>query len=197
MYAIRDNRLAEYDASRPARSPDTAAAPRPPTRPEEDTVVAPEDAALVRRYVAAVYNRRAAAAEAAALVGPSFVVRHPAAGVVLRGADGLLWLLARCRTRYPDLHLTIDALDAALPGAQTRQVGARVTLTGTAAGDGTGLWPAGRRLQQTGIALYDLVDGRVVRDTVAEDLLGMFHRFGIALAPPAAPAAPNGAEAGG
>lgn len=109
---------------------------------------------LLRRYVARLYAQPELVA-ADDLVSSDFIAEHPLAPAPVRGPGGLVQLLSAAREAFPDLRLTIHQIVR-----RDNQFLANVTLHGT------------DRSKHAGIAVFRVLDRKIIQDTVAEGLLG-------------------------
>ncbi|MGH2600920.1 MAG: ester cyclase [Dehalococcoidia bacterium] len=116
------------------------------------------DEVLLRRYMAEVYNAGNVTA-VDELVSDDLRVEHPSVSATLRGRAGLTALIQELRRAFPDLRLQIEEL---------RSEGARITARVTV----YGVYPSA----QTGIALFEVREGKITVDSAAEDLLGHLER---------------------
>ena len=112
-----------------------------------------------------------------------------------RGAGAFTERLAKLRAAFPDIHYTID--DLLVDGDR---VAVRWTWEGTHLGPGPFrvLAPTGKRVKNTGMAVYRVRDGKVVGIAMETDRLGFLQAVGVvapdivgAPPPPAAGAAPG------
>jgi predicted ester cyclase len=116
------------------------------------------DEAVLNRYVAEVYNEgKVTAVEE--LVSDELRIEHPASGGSINGPAGFTTFIQELRSAYPDLRLQINEMSS-----QGTRITARVTVRD--------VYP----LPQTGIALFEVRDGKIAVDTAAEDLLGYLYR---------------------
>lgn len=103
------------------------------------------------------------------LVAPEFV------GVQgERGPDGFENTLAGLRTAYPDIHFTIEDMIA-----EGDRVAIRWRWAGTQTGPQRGFPPSGAAVTDTGIAIYELRDGKIIRAWLETDRLGVLQQIGV------------------
>lgn len=117
------------------------------------------NALLLRRYLDQVYNSGNLAA-IDELVSPELRTEHVDAGEFVHGPAGLKALVSQLHTDFPDLRLELKELS----GEGQRMI-TRITVRGA------------YEPPQTGIAIFELIDGKVVVDSLAEDLLGRLLRY--------------------
>jgi predicted ester cyclase len=110
-----------------------------------------------------------------------------------RGAGALSERLGKLRDAFPDIHYTVE--DLVVEG---ERVAVRWTWEGTHLGPGPFrvLAPTGKRVKNTGMAVYRMRDGKVVGIVMETDRLGFLQAVGvvapdIAGPPPAASASPG------
>jgi predicted ester cyclase len=99
-----------------------------------------------------------------------------------RGPEGFAETVRLLRTAFPDIRYTVDDLLA-----EDDRVAVRWTWEGTHLGAFRVFPPSGRRLRNTGIAIYRLRGGRVVQAWLESDRLGFLQEIGAV--PPAPPPA--------
>lgn len=103
-----------------------------------------------------------------------------------RGPSGFTATLTSLRTGFPDIHFTIDDLIAEADKVTIRWTG-HATHGGTFVGP-YGTFPAtGKRLTNTGIAIYQFTDHKIVRTWLESDRLGALQQIGALPGPAPAP----------
>lgn len=107
-----------------------------------------------------------------------------------RGAAAFAELLGKLRAAFPDIHYTVEDLVA-----EGDRVAVRWTWEGTHQGPGPilPLAPTGKRVKNTGMAVYTLRDGKVARVVTETDRLGFLQAVGVL--PPGVGAPPSAASA--
>jgi steroid delta-isomerase-like uncharacterized protein len=111
-----------------------------------------------------------------------------------RGAGAFSERLAKLRTAFPDIHYTVE--DLVVEGDR---VAVRWTWKGTHLGPGPFrvLAPTGKRVENTGMAVYRMRDGKVVGIAMETDRLGFLQAVGVlppdvgGAPPPAVSASPT------
>jgi predicted ester cyclase len=115
-----------------------------------------------------------------------------------RGAAGFATTISGLRAAFPDIHFTLDDLFAS--DASADRVTVRWRWQATHAGtfqSPAGSFPAtGKRLTNTGIAIYQLAGGKIVRAWLESDRLGALQQLGALPAAFGAAAAPSAPAAG-
>lgn len=89
------------------------------------------------------------------------------------GPAGFATTIRGLRTGMPDIHVEIQDLTA-----DGDRVWVRWRWVGTHRGTLRGFPPTGRRVANTGMTMYALRDGRVVRSWVESDRLGFLQQIG-------------------
>jgi predicted ester cyclase len=82
-----------------------------------------------------------------------------------------------CKTfvkAFPDFHGTIEDITA-----EGDKVWIRYKGTGTHKGEWVGLAPTGKKITMNSLAIYRIVDTKVVEMTVVKDLLDFFKQIGV------------------
>jgi steroid delta-isomerase-like uncharacterized protein len=90
-----------------------------------------------------------------------------------RGADGFRQIVAALRSGVPDIHFTVEDVIAS-----GDRVVARTSWTGTQTGPMRGIPPSGRHVINTGISIFQLRDGKIVRVWMETDRLGFLQQIG-------------------
>lgn len=102
-----------------------------------------------------------------------------------RGPTEFAATLATLRTAFPDIHFQIEDLFA-----EGDRVAVRWSWQGTHAGPVRQLAPTGRRIHDSGIAIYELRAGRILRAWTETDRLGVLQQIGaVGTAPTLGPGA--------
>lgn len=90
------------------------------------------------------------------------------------GPAGFATTIQRLRTGLPDIRVEIQDL-----GADGDRVWVRWKWVGTHRGTLRGFPATGRRVENTGMTMYELRGGRVVRSWVESDRLGFLQQIGV------------------
>ncbi|WP_196217834.1 ester cyclase [Streptomyces blattellae] len=91
-----------------------------------------------------------------------------------RGPQAVGQLLELFLAGFPDLEVSIEEL---LDMEGGRVVG-RFISRGTHTGEFMGIAPTGRTIEVNGIGMYTFSDGKVAREWVMDDLLGLLQQLG-------------------
>lgn len=136
-----------------------------------------DGAALVKRiYEEAINGANAALLDE--LVSPEYV--GPSGE---RGPAGFAANVEGVRAGFPDIRFRVEEL---VDGGD--RVAIRWTWTGTHTGTFRGNAPTGKRVQNTGIAIYEIRNGKAVRAHLETDRLGILQALGVVPSPGAPPA---------
>lgn len=127
---------------------------------------------VVRRFFDEQWNAGGNPAGLDALIGPNHQHHFPSGSTLNR--DGLRQFLADFLTAFPDVQTTIEDIFAAQD-----KVAVRFTIRGTHQGEGMGLQPTGKRVSYTGIDIFRVVDGRIVKRWGEVDTYGMLRQLGV------------------
>lgn len=109
-----------------------------------------------------------------------------------RGPEGFASMVTSVRRGFPDVRFTVEDLFG-----ERDKVVVRWSWQGTHQGPFRGIPPTGVRVTNTGIAIYQLRDGKVIQSWLETDRLGVLRALGalpeeltsrLQAAPPEAPA---------
>jgi predicted ester cyclase len=137
---------------------------------------AEQNKAIVRRIVEEV-NNKGNVGVADELLAPGYVGRGPGSREV-HGPDGYKQSAVMYRATFPDLHMSIEDMVA-----EGDKVAWRYTLRATFTGPMGGIAPTGKKVTQTGLALWRFENGKVAEAWGYSDRLDMYKQMGIS--PPA------------
>jgi predicted ester cyclase len=158
-------------ACAPARASETTP-PGSEAKPQKGSSMTPpsqiQNAALVRRLYEECINRDQLS-RVNELVAPEYIGPRGE-----RGPDGFVTALTALRRGFPDIHFTLH--DVISDGDK---VAVRWTWRGTHQGSFAGLEPTGKRVDNTGIAVYAIRDGKIVQAWIETDRLGILQAMGI------------------
>jgi steroid delta-isomerase-like uncharacterized protein len=126
---------------------------------------AAENREIVRRYLEQVVNKvdRAAAEE---LVAADLVFASPYTPAPTHDRESFLGMLEAVHAALPDFKLVDHALIA-----EGDLVAGRWTVYGTHQGQLGPFAPTGKRLEISGISIYQIVDGKIVHGWVQDDTM--------------------------
>jgi steroid delta-isomerase-like uncharacterized protein len=129
-----------------------------------------ENEAIVRRFYDEVVNQRNLTL-AATVLSPDYVEHLNPNG---SGLDGFERFAKGLVGAFPDLLVQVEETIAA-----GDRVVARVTVSGTHAGEFMGHPPTGRKFTMAGVDIFALEGGRIAGRWNYRDLLGMLGQLGL------------------
>ena len=124
--------------------------------------------AIIRRWIEALNKRDLASVND--LIAPDYV--EPT--FQLKGFEGAKQLMAMSYKGFPDYQETIEDIIA-----EGDKVWSRITFTGTHTGEFLGLAPTGKKVTFTGVAVWHIVDGKIVDIWEVYDLLDFYKQLGL------------------
>ncbi len=130
-----------------------------------------ENKRLVRRYYEDVVNTGNVAG-LADFIGPDYVEVHEKTRHRI-GIEGARQHLLGVRETYPDLQLSVDQQIA-----EGEWVVTRVTARGTHRGAWLGMKPTGKAVEMTAVNIDRVINGRIVEDGGAANLLEPLLKIG-------------------
>ncbi len=139
-----------------------------------------ENKALIRRFYEEGWNEGNVAV-AEEIFAPTYVLHDPALPGLPPGPEGVKQVLTLYRTAFPDAHLTVEDI---VVGADGEKFVSRWTARGTHQGQLRNIAPTGKPILVTGIAIWHIVDGKVVERWENWDTLGLFQQIGATITPP-------------
>lgn len=132
---------------------------------------AEENKAIIRRYYDELWNRwNLDVVDEIISVEVTF---RGSLGSTVKGRHGFKQYVNMVCAAFPDFHNTIDDLIA-----EGDKVVARLTYRGTHKGELFGIAPTGRQVTYAGIAIFRIVDGKIVDGWVIGDTLGLMQQIG-------------------
>ena len=129
--------------------------------------------ATIRRLVDEFWNKGNTGL-AESLVTPDFVRIELFSDEVAHGPEGLKSAAADWRGAFPDFSLTLNELLA-----EDDKAACQWTFKGTHKGELKGTPATGKTVKITGLSILDLTDGKITRETVAADMLGLMKQLGV------------------
>lgn len=128
--------------------------------------------AVVLRFMEEVQNARQFA-QIPQLCQPDQVLDHPELGAPVRGLEILERKITEMVGAFPNMRFDPDDVVA-----EGDQVAVRFTLTGTQTGPLGPVKATGKPIVQSGMAVYDMSDGKIAEVRIREDLLQMLGQLG-------------------
>ena len=92
----------------------------------------------------------------------------------VQGLEVLKQVIEEEFTGFPDLHVTIEAIMA-----EGDKVCVRLKETVTHTGEFRGLAPTGKKLTHTAVAIFRIVEGKVVEGCGVYDQMDFFKQLGV------------------
>jgi len=93
----------------------------------------------------------------------------------VRGLEAYKQLLTMLLKGFPDWHETIEDIIA-----EGDKVWVRFKVTGTHTGEYRGLAPTGKKVTETGVLIWRIVDGKIVeKESAVYDELDFFKQLGV------------------
>ena len=127
-----------------------------------------ENKAIVRRFIEAYNKRNLDLSDD--LVAPDYVDLDYSQ---LQGLEDLKQMMNMFFKAFPDFHETIEDIIA-----EGDKVWLRLTYTGTHTGEFFGLAPTGNKVTMKAVAIYRIVNGKLVEGWFINDGLDMFKQIG-------------------
>lgn len=132
-----------------------------------------ENKAIVRRFYKETFWGNGDLSVLDDFVAPDFVDRTPVPGLS-PDREGLKHVVAMIRSAFADRQGTINHLIA-----DGDTVAAHWTMHAIHGGEFMGIAPTGRQVENTGIDVFRLVDGKIAEAWHVEDNLGLMQQLGV------------------
>ena len=139
----------------------------------ESKSITENNKAIAQRLIDEFWNKGKAEL-AATLAAPEFERIELFSETSNHGPEGLKAAAAGWRGAFPDAHLTIDQIIA-----EDDKVACEWTFTGTHKGELNGTPPTGKTVKVTGLSIIDFADGKMTKEIVAADMLGLMKQLGV------------------
>jgi len=130
-----------------------------------------ENKAIIQRYYDELWNKWDLSL-VDDIIGPEICFRG-SLGVAVQGRDGFKNYVATVRRAFPDFHNTIEELVA-----EDEKVVARLTYRGTHQGELFGIPPTDKQVSYAGIAMFRILNERIVDGWVIGDVPGLLRQLG-------------------
>jgi steroid delta-isomerase-like uncharacterized protein len=108
------------------------------------------------------------------LVAPHFLFHSPSRPEPFEGPEGLKQFVTDLRRGFPDLNITIEQVIG-----EGEYVSIRSRVAGTHLGTYRGIPPTGRRIAQSQLHMFHIVDGQSHESWQEIDGLGIMQQLGI------------------
>jgi steroid delta-isomerase-like uncharacterized protein len=132
-----------------------------------------ENKALARRLVEEFWNQGNLGL-ADEFFSPDAVRRELFSNAPVKGPEGLRQVLAGWRKIFPDLQVTVNEMLA-----EGDKVVTYWTSKGTHLGEWNGVAPTGKQIVNSGISIDRIVNGKIIEEIVAADLLNVMKQLGV------------------
>ena len=108
------------------------------------------------------------------VISPEVIFHAPTSPKPLHGLDGYISVLDMMRGAMPDIHWTIEETIA-----EADKVMVRFTMSGTQTQPLMGLPPTGKSIQVTAMNIYQLKDGKIVKEHGLPDFFSLLNQLGV------------------
>ena len=129
-----------------------------------------ENKAIICKVIEAVNKQNLALLDE--LIAPDFVYRTHTQQI--QGLEVIKQVIEEESKGFPDLHVTIEDIIA-----EGDKVCVRLKETGTHTGEFRGLAPTGKKIKYTAVAIWRIVDGKVVEGWGVYDMLDYYKQLGV------------------
>ena len=127
-----------------------------------------ENKAIVRRFIEAINTRTLASLNE--LISPDFIYQPHQ----IQGLDRIKHIIEEEITGFPNLQVTVEDIIA-----EGDRVWVRLTQTGTHTGAFRGLQPTGKTITYTTVAIWHIVNGKVVEGWGVYDQIDSYKQLGV------------------
>jgi steroid delta-isomerase-like uncharacterized protein len=131
-----------------------------------------QNKSLIRRFTDEIWNKKDSS-KLGDFLAPNCSMQTPDG--TLRGVNDYKQLHETYIRAFPDCKLTIDEVIA-----EGDMVAARYTFTGTHKGELRGVAPTGKHLNETGMLICRIANGKVTEETTIWDRLALLEKLGVA-----------------
>jgi len=108
------------------------------------------------------------------IVAPHFLLHSPTRPEPFEGPEGFKQFVIDLRRGFPDLNITIEHVIG-----EGEFVSIRSRVAGTHPGTYRGIPPTGRRIAQSQLHMFHVVDGQIIETWQEIDRLGIMQQLGI------------------
>ena len=108
------------------------------------------------------------------IVAPHFLLHSPTRPEPFEGPEGFKQFVIDLRRGFPDLNITIEHVIG-----EGEFVSIRSRVAGTHLGIYRGIPPTGRRIAQSQLHMFHVVDGQIIETWQEIDRLGIMQQLGI------------------
>lgn len=132
-----------------------------------------ENKALVARYFNEILNQgKLDVVEE--IMSPDFAFRIPTLPEPVRGFNGMKQFVTGLRNGFPDIHFTVER-----EAVEKDKVASRWRILGTHKGEFLGIPPTGNRVEDQGVDIFRVANGKIAEMWVNENDLGLMQQLGV------------------
>lgn len=106
------------------------------------------------------------------VISPQALFHAPVSPEPLRGLEGYMFIINMMRSGLPDVQWSVDEMIA-----ENNTVAIRFTLTATHTATFMGIPPTNRAVRISCINIYQLEDGKIIRETGLPDLFNLLNQI--------------------
>lgn len=128
---------------------------------------------LVKRYFNEILNKGKLSV-IDEIIAPSFILRVPSLHEPFRGHEGMKQFVMDLRSAFPDIRFTIERQIA-----EGDKVACRFTSVSTHLGEFQGLPPTGNHIEDQGVDIFNITNGKITAVWVNENAFGVMQQLGI------------------
>jgi steroid delta-isomerase-like uncharacterized protein len=132
-----------------------------------------ENKAIVARYFNEILNQGKLEV-IDEIMSPNFAFRIPTLPEPVRGPEGMKQFVTGLRNGFPDIHFTVER-----EAAERDKVASRWRIVGTHKGEFLGIPPTGNRVEDQGVDIFRIADGKIAEIWVNENDLGLMQQLGV------------------
>jgi steroid delta-isomerase-like uncharacterized protein len=132
-----------------------------------------ENKAIVARYFNEVLNQGKLEV-VDEIMSPNFAFRIPTLPEPVRGPEGMKQFVTGLHNGFPDIHFTVER-----EAAEGDKVASRWKIVGIHKGEFLGVPPTGNRVEDQGVDIFRIADGKIAEIWVNENDLGLMQQLGV------------------
>ena len=132
-----------------------------------------ENKAIVARYFNEILNQGKLEV-IDEIMSPNFAFRIPTLPEPIRGPEGMKQFVTGLRNGFPDIHFTVER-----EAAEGDKVASRWRILGTHKGEFLGVSPTGNCVEDQGVDIFRIANGKIAEIWVNENDLGLMQQLGV------------------
>jgi steroid delta-isomerase-like uncharacterized protein len=136
------------------------------------STTAKENKAIVARYFDEILNQGKLSI-VDEIMSSNFAFRIPTLPEPVRGHEGMKQFVTGLRNGFPDIHFIVER-----EAAEGDKVASRWRIVGTHKGEFLGVPPTGNRVEDRGVDIFRISDGKIAEMWVNENDLGLMQQLG-------------------